>query len=171
MAQAGTYAKGFTTTLLIPAGESDDSTIAQVIQSNLKPLGITVNIKQEDANTTNTDTQTLKYDMTLSYWTMDIPDPDELATFAVDPKAGSKSFFTDYNDPTVVNDAHAAEKVLSKSGRAKLYNDLQTKAANDAFMAFLYYSPYAYATSSKLHNFQVTPLGNYYQLENAYLSK
>jgi peptide/nickel transport system substrate-binding protein len=37
-------------------------------------------------------------------------------------------------------------------------------------MGFLYYSPYAYATSSKLHGFFVTPLGNYH-LENAWLSK
>jgi peptide/nickel transport system substrate-binding protein len=170
MAQAGQYAKGFSTDLLIPAGESDDATIAQIIQSNLKPLGITVNIKQEDANTANTDEQSLKYDMTLSYWTMDIPDPDELATFAVDPTAGSKSFFTAYDDPAVVKDAQAAERTLSTSQRTRLYDDLQNKTASDAFLAWLYYSPYAYATSSNLHDFKVTPLGNYYQLENAWLS-
>ena len=33
---------------------------------------------------------------------MDIPDPDELATFGVDPTSGAKSFFTAYNNPTVV---------------------------------------------------------------------
>ncbi len=164
------YPNGFSTTLLIPAGEADDNTIAQVVQSELKPLGIKVNIQQLDANTTNTNFQTLKYDMTLSYWTMDIPDPDELATFAVDPKAGSKSFFTDYDNPTVVKDAHAAEETLSTTARQKLYNELQTKAASDAFLAFLYYSPYAYATSSKVHGFFVTPLGNYH-LENTWMSK
>ena len=44
--------------------------------------------------------------MTLTLWTMDISDPDELATFAVDPKSGAKSFFTMYNNPAVVNAAH-----------------------------------------------------------------
>ena len=170
MAQAGPYAKGFSTSLLIPGGESDDSTIAQIMQSELKPLGINVSIKQEDANTANTDEQTLKYDMTLSYWTMDIPDPDELATFAVDPTAGSKSFFTAYSNAAVVSDAKQAEKTLSSATRAQLYDDLQSKIASDAFLGYLYYSPYAYATSNKLHNFKVTPLGNYYQLENAFLS-
>ena len=29
--------------------------------------------------------QTLKYDMVLTQWTVHLPDPDELATFAVDP--------------------------------------------------------------------------------------
>jgi peptide/nickel transport system substrate-binding protein len=161
---------GFSTTLLIPSAESDDSTIAQIMQANLAPLGIKVKIQQLDANVVSTDEQALNYDMTLSYWTMDIPDPDELATFAVDPTAGSKSFYTAYNNPTVVSDASQAEKTLSTTTRATLYNKIQSQSASDAFMSFLYYSPYAYATSSKLHGFYVTPLGNYH-LENAWLSK
>ncbi|HEX3907113.1 MAG TPA: ABC transporter substrate-binding protein [Mycobacteriales bacterium] len=161
---------GFSTTFLIPSGESDDSTIAQIIQSDVAPLGIKIKIQQLDQNTVNTDQQGLNYDMSLSYWTMDIPDPDELATFAVDPKSGAKSFYTDYDNPAVVSAVHAAEKTLSTTGRQALYNKVQTQSAADAFMAFLYYSPYAYAASSKLHGFYVTPLGNYH-LENAWLSK
>jgi peptide/nickel transport system substrate-binding protein len=37
-------------------------------------------------------------------------------------------------------------------------------------MAFLYNSPYAYATTSSVHGFYVTPLGNYH-LENVWLGK
>ena len=162
--------QGFSTTLLVPSGDSDDVTIATIMQSELKPLGIKINIQQLDPNTANTDLQDLNYDMTFSYWTMDIPDPDELVTFAVDPGAGSKSFFTDYDNPKVVADAHQAEQTLSTSARQTLYNYIQTQAASDAFMAFLYYSPYAYATTSTVHDFFVTPLGNYH-LENVWLSK
>ena len=162
--------QGFSTTLLVPSGDSDDVTIATIMQSELKPLGIKVNIQQLDPNTANTDLQDLNYDMTFSYWTMDIPDPDELVTFAVDPGAGSKSFFTDYDNPQVVSDAHQAEQTLSTSARQTLYNYIQNQAASDAFMAFLYYSPYAYATTSTVHDFFVTPLGNYH-LENVWLSK
>jgi peptide/nickel transport system substrate-binding protein len=161
--------KGFATTLLINSGNSDQATMAAIIQSELKQIGITVSIQQLDPNTANTDFQNLDYDMTFSYWTMDIPDPDELVTFAVDPGAGSKSFFTDYDNPTVVKDAHAAEQTLSTSDRQSLYNSIQDAAASDAFMAFLYYSPYAYATTSTVHGFYVTPLGNYH-LENVWLS-
>ena len=39
--------------------------------------------------------------------------------------------------------------------RAKHYAQLQSIAANDAFMGFLYYSPYRWATTSKLHGFFV----------------
>src|SRR6185437_13210376 len=161
---------GFTTTLLLPAGNSDYLTIGTILQSELKPLGITLKIQQLDPNTANTDQQNLKYDMTLTLWTMDIPDPDELATFAVDPKSGARSFFTAYNNPTVVKATHDAEQTLSTSARQDLYNTVQSGSAADAFMAFLYYSPYAYATSSSVHGFYVTPLGNYH-MENVWMSK
>jgi len=161
---------GFSTTILVSSGFSDYVTIATILQSELKPLGINVKIQQLDPNTANTNQQSLKYDMTLTYWTMDIPDPDELATFGVDPNSGARSFFTAYNNPTVVKATHDAEQTLSTSARQDLYNTVQSDSASDAFMAFLYNSPYAYATSSSVHGFYVTPLGNYH-LENVWLSK
>jgi peptide/nickel transport system substrate-binding protein len=161
---------GFSTTILVSSGFSDYVTIATILQSELKPLGINLKIQQLDPNTANTNQQSLKYDMTLTYWTMDIPDPDELATFGVDPNSGARSFFTAYNNATVVKDTHNAEQTLSTSARQDLYNTIQSDAASDAFMAFLYNSPYAYATSSSVHGFYVTPLGNYH-LENVWLSK
>ena len=91
-------------------------------------------------------------------------------TFAVDPNSGAKSFFTAYNNPTVVKDTHQAEQTLATSARQSLYNYIQAQSASDAFMAYLYYSPYAYATTSSVHGFFVTPLGNYH-LENVSLSK
>ncbi len=160
---------GFTTTLLLPTGNSDYGTIATIVQSELKPLGINVQIQQEDPNTANENFQAGKYDMFFSLWTMDIPDPDELATFALEPTAGSKSFFTFYDNPSVVKAVHAAEVTTNTSSRQADYNTAQTLAAQDAFMAFLYYSPYQYVESSNVHGFFVTPLGNYH-MENVWLS-
>ena len=108
---------GFTTTMLIPAGNSDYATITTIVQAELKPLGITVKVQTLDPNTANANFQTEKYDMSLTLWTMDIPDPDELATFGLDPKSGAKSFFTSYDNPTVVKDVHAAEQITTPSAR------------------------------------------------------
>ena len=72
----------------------------------------------------------LKRSVPLQRWA----DPDEMATFAVDPGSGAKSFFTNYNNPTVVKAVHDAEKTLSTSGRQDLYNTIQSDAASDAFM-------------------------------------
>jgi peptide/nickel transport system substrate-binding protein len=161
---------GFTTTILIPAGNQDYATIATILQAELKPLHITVNVQTLDPNTANANFQNEKYDMSLTLWTMDIADPDELATFGLNPKSGAKSFFTNYDNPTVVKDVRKAEEVTTPSVRQSLYNTIQTDAAKDAFMAFLYYSPYPYVTTSNVHGFYVTPLGNYH-MENVWLSK
>jgi peptide/nickel transport system substrate-binding protein len=161
---------GFSTTILVPAGNSDYVTIATILQSELKPLGIHLKITQLDPNTVNNDEQTLHYDMVLTLWTMDIPDPDELATFAVDPTSGAKSFFTGYDNPAVVKDTHKAETTTDPAARQTLYNFIQAQSAQDAFMAYLYYSPYPYAATSNVHGFYVTPLGNMH-MENVWLSK
>jgi peptide/nickel transport system substrate-binding protein len=161
---------GFTTTMLLPSGNSDYATITTIVQAELKPLGITVKVQTLDPNTANANFQHLKYDMNLTLWTMDIPDPDELATFAVDPKSGAKSFFTNYDNTTVVKDTHSAEQITTPSARQSLYNVIQTDAAQDAFMAYLYYSPYPYVTTSNVHGFFVTPLGNYH-MQDVWLSK
>ncbi|HYK32049.1 MAG TPA: ABC transporter substrate-binding protein [Streptosporangiaceae bacterium] len=161
---------GFSTNIIVPSGNSDYLTIATILQAELKPLGITLKITQLDPNTANNDEQNLKYDMVLTLWTMDIPDPDELATFAVDPKSGAKSFFTNYDNPTVVKDTHKAEVTTDPAARQALYNIVQAGAAADAFMAYLYYSPYPYATTSNVHDFFVTPLGNMH-MEDVWLSK
>ncbi|MCW2893583.1 MAG: hypothetical protein JWO75_3072 [Actinomycetia bacterium] len=161
--------QGFTTTLTVPTGNSDYATIATIVQSELKPLGIKVNIQTLDPNTANVNFQSGKYDMEFSLWTMDIPDPDELATFGLIPTSGSKSFFNFYSKPTVVKAVKAAEVTTDSAARQADYNAAQTQAAKDAFMAFLYYSPYAYAESSNVHGFNVTPLGNYH-MEDVWLS-
>ncbi len=166
---ASSVPHGFTTTLLIPSGASDDQALATIVQSELRPLGIKVNIQQLDPNAAYSSYQNLNYDMYFTYWTMDIPDPDELATYAVDPSSGAKSMYSSYNNPQVVKDTHLAEQTLSTTKRQALYDYVQVHAAADAFMAFLYYSPYAYATTSSVHGLLVTPLGNYH-MENVWLS-
>jgi peptide/nickel transport system substrate-binding protein len=139
------------------------------VQQELGKIGVKVNFKPVDPSVEFSDEQEFKYQLGLSYWTMDIADPDELVTFAVDPTSGAKSFYTDYNNANVIKWTKEAEHTFSASGRQKLYSEIQKQAANDAFMAFLYYSPYRYAFSDKVHGFDVYPTGNFH-MENVWLS-
>jgi peptide/nickel transport system substrate-binding protein len=164
------YPKGFKVSLLVGAGAQVESANGQILQNQLKQLGIDLSFKQEDTSTEFNDVEKQKYQLAFQYWTMDIADPDELVTFAVDPAGGAHSFYTDYNNPTVIKDSHQAQRETNVATRAKLYTKIQQLASQDAFMGFLYYSPFRYAYSSKLHGFNVYPLGNYH-LEDAWLSK
>ena len=162
---------GFTTTFEASAGSLDQSTIAQVIQAAGKPLGIKVNILKKDANAWNVDWQNATYPgMNNSYWTMDIADPDELVSFSVDPSQGAHSFQTFYNNPATIAAAKAAAREFDPKKRQVLYTKVQKLAAEDAFMAFLYYSPFRYAYSNKVHGFQVYPTGNYH-MEDVWMEK
>jgi peptide/nickel transport system substrate-binding protein len=163
------FPKGFKVSLLVGAGAQVENATGQILQSELKPLGINVSFKQQDTSTEFQNIQKLNYQLGFSYWTMDIADPDELVAFAIDPKGGgAHSFFTDYMNPKVINLSHQAERETNIPKRAALYNQIQQIAAQDAFMGFLYYSPFRYAYTSKLHGFFVYPLGNYH-LEDAWL--
>ncbi|HEY3765154.1 MAG TPA: ABC transporter substrate-binding protein [Gaiellales bacterium] len=163
------YPKGFTVDMLIGAGVANEKSIGQIVQAELQKIGIKVVFKPTDPSIEFQDEQQFKYQLGLSYWTMDIADPDELVTFAVDPGSGAKSFYTDYDNANVVKWTHEAERTFSSTQRQKLYSEIQAQAAHDAFMAFLYYSPYAYAYSNKVHGFYVYPTGNYH-MENVWLS-
>jgi len=162
--------KGFETTFLASSGDNTDQALAQVLQSSLKQLGITLKIQNVDPSAAHDLQNGLKYEISHSYWTMDIADPDELVTFAVDPQAGSHSFMTSYNNPKVIADVKAAQKSFDPAERQKLYTSIQKQAADDAFMAFLYYQPLSYAMSDKVKGFVALPTGNYH-LEDVTLSK
>jgi peptide/nickel transport system substrate-binding protein len=165
--------KGFTTTFEAISGILASQTIAQVIQAAGKPLGIKVNIIKKDNNAVQADWNAGSYPGMLGnqYWTMDIADPDELVSFAVDPKGGAaNSFQTFYNNPKVVAMTRAAQREFNPKKRQVLYSKIQAQAAQDAFMAFLYYSPFPYAYSSKLQGFLVYPTGNYH-MEDVWLQK
>jgi peptide/nickel transport system substrate-binding protein len=158
---ASSVPNGFDTTLIIPSGDQSQLTIAQLLQSELKPYKINVKIQQLDPTAWHNATETDNYQMSIAAWTMDIPDPDEWTSFAIDPDGGAHSAFSWYNNPTVVGLNQQAEKTVDKAQRAAIYNQLQDQVAKDAPFAFLYYAPYAYALSKKLHGFDVTPLGNF----------
>ena len=89
---------------------------------------------------------------------------------AVDPTTGAKSFYTGYNNPEVIQATHDAQRAFADAERQAKYTLIQKKAADDAFMAFLYYSPYQYSYSNKVNGFLPYPTGNYH-LEDVTLSK
>ncbi|HEY0247594.1 MAG TPA: ABC transporter substrate-binding protein [Gryllotalpicola sp.] len=159
---ASSVPNGFSTSLLIASGNANQAAVAQILQSELKPLGIDVKITQLDPTANHQAREDSNFDMAYSAWTMDIPDPDEWTSFAVDPAGGSNSAFTFYNDTQVVSLNERAQKEIDDTKRGQLYSQLQKLTAQDAFLAYLYYPPYAYATTDKMSGFFVTPLGNYH---------
>jgi peptide/nickel transport system substrate-binding protein len=161
MAKSG-YPNGFKVQLLVGSGAQTESQIGQILQQALRPLKIDVAFRQEDTSTEFNDIGKRNYQMGFSYWTMDIADPDELVTFAIDPAGGAQQFYTGYNNPKAVALSHQAQREQDEGRRRELYSQIQAMVAQDAFLGFLYYSPFRYAYSDKVKGFHVNPLGQYH---------
>ena len=170
MAKSG-YPKGFSTKLMVGSGNQNELTMGQIVQSELAPLGIKVTLQQVNGAQEGTLQSTSQFQMSFLYDTTDIIDPDELATFAAVGGTGAQGThaeFTNYNNKTVDSLVAQAEGVFSQAARIKLYNKMQDILSTDPPMAYLYYQPFQYAYSSKLHGFNVYPTGNYH-FENVWL--
>jgi len=160
---------GFNMTMEIPSGNSISNEIAVVFKSEVAALGINVTIKPVDPTTLFNDQQVGKYNFTTTGWTNDIPDPDELVSFAIDYSQGAKSFYTFYNNPAISNLSHQAEQSNDSATRQRLYYQIQQVWAQDVPFLALYYSPFVNAVSSHVQGFHETPLG-YFALQGVHKS-
>jgi peptide/nickel transport system substrate-binding protein len=163
------YPHGFSTKLLVSAGDQTYAEFAQIIQSDLAKIGIKVSITTLDHAAFETTFQKYDYDMFIDYAINDISDPDEMASFETDYKSGgSKSYWSSYDNPKVIALVHQAEAEFDPTKRKALYAQIQSLVAQDAPFVALDYPPYIYATSKKLNGFAVNP-GGAYRLADVWL--
>jgi peptide/nickel transport system substrate-binding protein len=164
------YPKGFKTSILIDGGVQKWRTFAQVIQQQLKPLGIDVTIRALDHAAFESTFQKYDFDMFIDYAINDISDPDEMASFELDVKnGGSKSYWSDYDNPKVIALVRKAQAEFNSARRAKLYAQIQELVAQDAPFVPLDYPPYIYGVSKQVNGFAVNP-GGAYRLEDVWLA-
>ncbi len=164
------FATGFKTSLLIDGGVQKWRTFAQVIQQQLKPLGIDVTIRALDHAAFEAAFQKYDYELFIDYAINDISDPDEMASFEVDVKnGGSKSYWSNYDNPKAIALVRKAQAEFDPGKRAKLYAQIQELVAQDAPFVPLDYPPYIYGVSKQVNGFAVNP-GGAYRLEDVWLA-
>lgn len=164
------YPKGFATELLIDGGVQKWRTFAQIIQSQLKPLGINVKLRPLDHAAFESAFQKFDYKMFIDYAINDISDPDEMASFELDYKeGGSSSYWSSFNNPSVTKLVRQAQREFNPAKRAKLYAQIQDAVAQNAPFVPLDYPPYINAYSTKVNGFAVNP-GGAYRLETVWLA-
>lgn len=153
---------GFTLSILTTVGDAVDAQVAQLVQASLQQLGGTVTIEQVEPGIARERVQsTQDFDLTLSYYTTDIIDPDELTAFAVYSKGGTDAVWTGYQNDEVDAWIEEAQTELDPDKRWELYSKIQAQHADDAPMIFLYYPSGRTATKASIQNFHILPTGNY----------
>lgn len=155
------FKKGLKVELLIRGGNKQQEATASIVQASLKKIGITMSIKAQEPSVQRVTQKTMAYEMTLTGWTMDIVDPDQLLTFGVHPDGGTNAYFTNYSNAKVNAAIKKAQTTVDEKVRAAQYSFVQKQLAEDAFMAFTVNPPYLYAWTNKITGFFVNPLYSY----------
>lgn len=162
------YGHGLSIRMNVDPGDQSQVLTAQIIQSQLKNVGINLSV-QKDSNNLS-DQISGNFSMALGDATTDIIDPDEMIRFIGDGKGGSFALDTRYNNPQVNKLANQAGKEFSKAARSKIYAKIQKMVGADAPNIPLVYQPFTYVVSKKVHNFFVSPIGSY-ALATTWVSK
>lgn len=153
---------GFSLSILTTVGDAVDAQVAQLVQASLQQLGGTITIEQVEPGIARERVQTTQdFDFSLSYYTTDIIDPDELTAFAVYSKGGTDAVWTGYQNDEVDAWIEEAQVELDPDKRWELYSKIQAQHADDAPMIFLYYPSGSTATKASIQNFHILPTGNY----------
>jgi peptide/nickel transport system substrate-binding protein len=155
------YPKGFKTFLIEVSNDVAGNATAVVIKSELAKLGITVDIRTYELLTAYAKEDGGHSQMGQRYWTNDIIDPDEVTTFAVDPKGGANAFSSYWSNARATKLVHQARAERSAAKRAAMYKEIQQIMYDESPFLVLDYSPYRYAHGKWVHGFHASPLGAY----------
>jgi peptide/nickel transport system substrate-binding protein len=151
---------GFDTTILIPSGNADQQTEAQLIQDSLSKIGINVTIQTLDPSAAIEAVPAGNFDMTFVYQTTDIIDPDEIIRWVGLADGGSNAEFSFY-DAGLSDKAAEAATLSDQNARKAIYSEMQ-KAFNEANpLLTLYYSQSLYSYANNVHDFHPFATGNY----------
>ncbi|MDQ6641393.1 MAG: ABC transporter substrate-binding protein [Actinomycetota bacterium] len=163
----GGYPHGFNTFLVTVSGDVAGQAEAVVLKSELAAVGINVSIQSYELVTAYHKEDGGHSQMGERYWTNDIIDPDEVATFGADCTGGSNAFSSYWCDKQAINLVARARAELNPTLRQQMYTQLQQILYQQSPFLVIDYSPYRYGVGSWVKGFHVTPLGNYdLSLEN-----
>jgi peptide/nickel transport system substrate-binding protein len=155
---------------LIDSGNSVNDQTAVLIKDNLAKVGINADIVKEESGQEWDTTVAGDYDLSIEYWTNDIIDPDEKATFALYGKDDNRSYYTAYNNPHVTDLIDQGRAEMDKDKRTAIYNEIQKIASTEVNWVDLYYSPFRNASRKNVKGFYQNPTGRF-MLEDAEITK
>lgn len=155
LAQAG-LSGNVSFSLLIPGGSTITTQEAQFIQSELQPVGITVNIKQETFASQLSDSTTHNFQASLLGWS-GRPDPDGNIYSWFHTGGGNNDM--QYSNPKVDALLDDARSTSDQTQRITDYQQANQLILQDASYVFIDHGVVIQATTTNIKNFSVPPTG------------
>ncbi len=147
LASAG-YPHGFKTFLITVSGDVAGQAEAVVVKSELAKVGINVSIQSYELLTAYSKEDGGHSQMGERYWTNDIIDPDEVATFGADCNGGAHAFNSYWCSNQASNLVNQARLELNPARRQALYSQIQQIVYQQSPFIVTDYSPYRYGVGN-----------------------
>ena len=148
----GGYPHGFNTFLITVSGDVRQAE-AVVVKSELAQVGINVDIQSYELLTAYDKEDNGHSQMGERYWTNDIIDPDEVATFGAGLQGRptrSTATWCSTEATKLVNQARAE---LDPAKRQQMYDQIQQIVYDESPYLVIDYSPYRYGVGDWVHGF------------------
>lgn len=154
LAEAG-YPNGFSMVIAQVSDRPAALRVNEAVQSMLKQVGITVEIKQMDRASLLATRKQGQLPMYMDEWSADFNDPDNfIYTFFAPRNATIRSFH--YKNETVAGQLEQARKMINPAERYKLYQEMEQQIViNDAAWLPLYSIEHLFVVQPKVKNFKV----------------
>ena len=161
------YPHGFSFNIMASHYLPSDFTAAEIIQQQLKPLGINARVVPTEWGVYVHKWVVRDFD-TFTGENGDWTDPD-LAMYAALHTGGSTNAFG-FSDPTIDRLLDEARATTLTAKRKALYDQIQVRLVNDGGpMIYTYASYWDYAMSPRLHGYTYVPRASYQHLAEAWL--
>jgi peptide/nickel transport system substrate-binding protein len=151
---------GFTVELQTLAGSAEYDQLAAALKDMWSQIGVDAQLAPLESSTFNDNFSNESFQAYVTYWTNDIIDPDELVAFAIEP-ASSNAFHTGWTNEEAVKLAAEGRAEMDPEKRKAIYFRIQEIFNENAVMGLLYNKPFLAALSTKVHNFQQPPTGQW----------
>lgn len=145
--------KPFRFQLIIMTGNPVTRQLAQMVQAELKNVGIEVEIAQLDGATAIQHLSEGKYEALYGGWDLDA-DPDPYALFHSSQIPPRGQNFVYYNSPEADRLMEEARRTLDQSKRKEIYNRLHAVFAEDQPYCWMIQSSAKWAMTKRLRNVQ-----------------
>ncbi|MEE2924112.1 MAG: ABC transporter substrate-binding protein [bacterium] len=152
---------------LLLRNEARSMAVCQVIQQNLKNLGIEVKLVPRDWNSFSSALVKMDYDLFYRNWIADFPDGDNfLFPLFHSSSTGLKGNYPGYENKNFDSLVERSRRQTDNFERDELLRQAAQLARNDASRVLLWYKTKVYAAYPVLQNFRPFPMYN----SNKYLN-
>ncbi|MET3900314.1 peptide/nickel transport system substrate-binding protein [Devosia sp. UYZn731] len=158
MAEAG-FPDGFSTSLLVLAGNQDEIGIGTAVQQMWAAIGVKLELQQVDNATRTQQYRDGTMNMRVAAWTDDIADPNEITSyFAYSPTIDA--LHSGWKNDEADKLYEASQSEIDPAKRAEEYARIQEIFNTEGPTVPLYETPYPVALSKTTMGFNQIPLGN-----------